>query len=237
MVYTILLTALLPIAILVYYIYHKDKRLPEPTGQLVKAFIYGVISVFVSFCISIPLGAMGLYPDEPDSILGAVCISFFGAAIPEEIAKLFMLWLFLRKNPYFDEKMDGIVYAVCVSLGFAAFENVMYLFSNAEEYLTVGIGRALFAVPGHFCFGILMGYYYSLAKFYPLSPKKNKVLVLVAPIIVHGLYDSILFIMNVTTAISGVLLIVFLVFCHKMWKYGSERIKEHLKRDGVCHAD
>ena len=72
MVYTILLTALLPIAILVYYIYHKDKRLPEPTGQLVKAFIYGVISVFVSFCISIPLGAIGLYPDEPDSILGGL---------------------------------------------------------------------------------------------------------------------------------------------------------------------
>lgn len=223
--------ALLPILILVYYIYHKDKKLPEPTGQLVKAFLFGILSVPVSFCISIPLGLIGIYPVEATNILGSISTAFFGAAIPEEIAKFFMLWLLLRKNPYFDEKMDGIVYAVCISLGFAALENIMYLFSNAESYLSVGIARAIFAVPGHFCFGILMGYYYSLAKFYPKTPKKNKVLILIAPILVHGLYDSILFIINVTPTISGILLIVFLVFCHKMWKYGSKSIADHLCRD------
>ena len=227
--FIILLTALLPIAILVYYIYHKDKKSPEPTGQLVKAFLFGILSVPVSFCLSIPFGIIGLYPIEATSILGSISTAFFGAAIPEEIAKFFMLWLLLRKNPYFDEKMDGIVYAVCVSLGFAALENIMYLFINADSYLSVGIARAIFAVPGHFCFGILMGYYYSLAKFYSKKPKKNKALILVAPIIVHGLYDSILFIINVTPAISGILLIVFLIFCHKMWKYGSKSIQEHLK--------
>lgn len=229
--YTILLTALLPIAILVYYIYHKDKKSPEPTGQLVKAFLFGILSVPVSFCLSIPFGIIGLYPIEATSILGSISTAFFGAAIPEEIAKFFMLWLLLRKNRYFDEKMDGIVYAVCVSLGFATLENIMYLFSNAESYLSVGIVRAIFAVPGHFCFGILMGYYYSLAKFYPKTPKRNKALILVAPILVHGVYDSILFIINVTPAISGILMIVFLVFCHKMWKYGSKSIKEHIERD------
>ena len=229
--YIILVTALLPIIVLGYYIYHKDKKSPEPTGQLVKAFLFGILSVPVSLCISIPLGIIGLYPVEATSILGSISTAFFGAAIPEEIAKFFMLWLLLRKNRYFDEKMDGIIYAICVSLGFAALENIMYLFSNAETYLSIGIARAIFAVPGHFCFGILMGYYYSLAKFYPKTPKKNITLILIAPILVHGVYDSILFIINVTPAISGILLIVFLVFCHKMWKYGSNRIQEHLKRD------
>ena len=229
--YIILLTALLPVFILVYYIYHKDKKSPEPTGQLVKAFLWGILSVPLSFCISIPLGLFGVYPAEATGILGSISAAFFGAAIPEEIAKFIMLWLLLRKNPYFDEKMDGIVYAVCVSLGFAAIEDIMYLFSNEETYLSVGIARAIFAVPGHFCFGILMGYYYSLAKFYPKTPTKNKALILVAPIIVHGLYDSILFIINVTPAISGILLIIFLIFCHKMWKYGSKSIKEHIERD------
>ena len=229
--YIILLTALLPVVILVYYIYYKDKKSPEPTGQLVKAFLWGILSVPLSLCISIPLGLIGVYPTEATSILGSVSAALFGAAIPEEIAKFIMLWLLLRKNPYFDEKMDGIVYAVCVSLGFAALENIMYLFSNAESYLSVGIVRAIFAIPGHFCFGILMGYYYSLAEFYPKTPKKNKVLILIAPILVHGLYDSILFIINVTPTISGILLIVFLVFCHKMWKYGSKSIADHLCRD------
>ena len=228
----ILLTALLPIAVLLFYIYRKDKNSPEPVGQLVKTFFIGVLSVPLSLCISTPLESLELYTMEPSTISGAIG-TFFGAAIPEEIAKFALLWLVLRKNRYFDEKMDGIVYAVCVSLGFAALENIMYLFSNAEAYLSVGIARAIFAVPGHFCFGILMGYYYSLAKFYPKTPKKNKALILAAPIIVHGLYDSILFIINVTPAISGILLIVFLVFCHKMWKYGSSRINEHLLRDGA----
>ncbi len=228
---TILFTALLPIAILIYYIIRKDKASPEPAGQLIKAFFFGILSIPVSLCISGPLEMSGLFTNEPVTVLEAISTSFFGAAIPEEIAKFFMLWLLLRKNPYFDEKMDGIVYAVCVSLGFAALENVMYLFSNAEAFLSVGIARALFAVPGHFCFGILMGYYYSLAKFYPKASKKNKALILVAPILVHGLYDSILFITNVTPAISGLLMVVFLIFCHKMWKYGSKSIQEHLKRD------
>ena len=230
---TILSTALLPIAILVYYIYHKDKKSPEPTGQLIKAFFFGILSIPLSLCMSTPLELIGAFPEEATTIWGGISTAFFGAAIPEEIAKFIMLWLVLRRNPHFDEKMDGIVYAVCVSLGFAALENVMYLFSYADTYLSVGISRAIFAVPGHFCFGILMGYYYSLAKFYPKAPKKNKALILIAPIIVHGLYDAILFITDITPAISGILTIVFLVFCHKMWKYGRKRIAEHLNRDNI----
>ena len=80
----------------------------------------------------------------------------------------------------------------------------------------VGVARVIFAVLGYFCFGILMGYYYSLAKFYFKESVKNKVLILIAPVIVHGLYDSILFMINVTSTIRGILLIVFFVFCHKM---------------------
>ena len=69
---TILTTALLPVVILVYYIYHKDKKSPEPTGQLVKAFLFGILSVPVSFCLSIPFGIIGLYPIEVTSILGSI---------------------------------------------------------------------------------------------------------------------------------------------------------------------
>lgn len=127
--------------------------------------------------------------------------------------------------------MDGIVYAVCVSLRFAGLENILYLFTNYDTYMQVGLTRALFSIPGHFCFGVLMGYYYSLAKLYPKTPQKNKILVLVAPVIVHGIYNSILFIVDISSKLSVVLMIIFLVFCHKMWKYSSERIKEHLERD------
>lgn len=226
-----ILVALLPVALLLFYIYRKDKLSPEPTGQLLKAFLFGVASAPLSFCISIPLGFLGFYSEMRYTIFDSIGYAFWAAAVPEEVAKFVMLWLLLRRNRYFDEKMDGIVYAVCVSLGFAALENVMYLFSNYDSYLQVGISRALFAVPGHFCFGILMGYYYSLAKFYPKASGRNKVLVLLAPIIAHGVYDSILFMIDVVPALSWILMIAFLVLCHKMWKYGSARIKEHFDRD------
>ena len=225
-----LFVALLPVAVLLFYIYGKDREKPEPVVELLKAFGLGVVSTFVSLAISLPLGMLGLFPGEAQTFWDSVKISFFGAAFPEEVAKFAMLWLALRNNRWFDEKMDGIVYAVCVSMGFAALENVMYVFQN-EDFVSVAILRAFTALPGHFCFGILRGYYYSLAKFYPQNKDRNRVLILIAPIIVHGLYDTILFMVDATPAISSVLMIVFLVFCRKMWKYGSKRIQEHLERD------
>ena len=129
--------------------------------------------------------------------------------------------------------MDGIVYAVCVSLGFAALENILYLFDNANDFVTVGIVRAIFAVPGHFCDGILMGFYYSLVKFTTHNRTRNIILTLLAPILLHGAYDSILFIGGATPAISGVISIVFLYFCFKMWKYAGRKVKEHIANDSV----
>lgn len=231
--YFIIFFALLPVGILVYYIYHKDRYAPEPAGQLLKAFLFGILSVPLSFCMSVPFQYMGLYPAENIGVLDGIRTAFLGAAVPEEIAKLFMLWLLLRRNKFFDEKMDGIVYAVFVSLGFAALENVMYLFAYSETFVLTGFTRAIFAVPGHFCFGVLMGYYYSMARFYSKDKLRNRILIFTAPILAHGVYDSILFIINVSTIVSSILTIVFLVFCRKMWKYASNRINEHLKRDNI----
>lgn len=229
---TVIVIALIPVVLLLFYILRKDRRAPEPARQLVKGFLFGILSLPLSFCMSAPFRYFGLYVDEPVTVWGSVMTAFWGAAIPEEIAKLIMLWLLLRKNRHFDERLDGIVYAVCVSLGFAAGENLLYLFYNYDSFLTVGIMRALFAIPAHFSFGVLMGYYYSLVKFYPKSPAKNKVMVILAPILAHGIYDSILFALDVTyPAVALLLLAVFLAFCFLMWHYVTSRIREHMARD------
>jgi RsiW-degrading membrane proteinase PrsW (M82 family) len=232
--YLILVTAMLPVVILMYIIYKKDSLNPEPKEQLRKAFYWGVASCFLSFLLSGPFALIGLYSQEVKTLMDAFRISFFGAAIPEELAKFAVLWYFLRKNPHFDEKVDGIVYAACVSMGFAAFENIGYLFMNKDNFLSVGIGRAIFSVPGHLCFGIMMGYYYSLVKFYPNSKRHstNRIMVLLVPILLHGLYDTMLFSFH---ALPPLLVLVmfatFLFFCVKMWKYAARRIEEHLARD------
>ena len=227
-------TAMLPIVVLVYIIYKKDSLQPEPKEQLRKAFYYGVLSCLLSGLISIPLLVLGFYSDEVTSVLDAVRISFFGAAIPEELAKFAVLWFFLRNNSYFDEKFDGIVYAACVSMGFAALENILYLYGNMDTFLSVGIIRAIFSVPGHLCFGIMMGYYYSLVKFYPQTKRyaTNRIMVLLVPILLHGLYDTMLFSIKTLPPIAVVVMFVtFLIFCFRMWKYAARRIDELIAMD------
>ena len=227
----ILLAALAPIAILAYYIYRRDKFQKEPVKELLKAFGMGILSVPVSLLISTPLEFAGFYSMDTQTLLDAVKLSFLGAAIPEEIAKFLMLWLFVRKSRCFDENVDGIVYASVVSLGFAAVENILYLVTNYESWISVGITRALFSVPGHFFFGVLMGYYYSLFRFYPAAGRKVKWLVLGAPILAHGLFDTVLFSVEVLPGLSAALMIAFILLCNSLRKRASRSIAEHLERD------
>ncbi len=221
--------ALLPAVWLLFYIYKRDKYQPEPVGEILRAFFYGVCSVL----IALPLAdVLSVYSLDSMPILENIRGAFFTAAIPEETAKFIMLWLFLRKNRYFDEKMDGIVYAACVALGFAAVENILYLFGNYDDWVSIGVTRALFAVPGHFGDGVLMGYYYSLVRFSSVSLVKNRILLLAAPILAHGIYDSILFTMkDVHPVFILVLIIWFLIFCYKLNSLCRKKIRQTLKLD------
>ena len=155
MTWILIAAALVPVIVLFIYIWLKDKRQPEPLKWLFKALIYGVLSA------AIVVGVLSPVPKiEITGWLSAMWNAFFMAAIPEESAKLLMLWLLLRKNPYFDEQLDGIVYATCIGLGFAGIENIGYVVSSYlanGNWLSISITRAIFSVPGHFSFAIVMG--------------------------------------------------------------------------------
>ena len=225
----ILTVALLPVALLLLYIYKTDPQ-PEPKALLAKAFFYGVLIIFpvvvVEFCIETLLsGIMSVFP-----FFGATLKAFLVAAIPEEGFKLLALWLLVRKNPYFDEHIDGIVYAVFVSLGFAAVENIMYLFDNQEEFVQVGVMRALLAVPGHYAFGILMGFFYSLYYFVNRS-NRNKTMMFVAPVLAHGIYDNLLFWGEVSPILGCIGVIAVIFFCIRMHRFCYNRIQSHKHRD------
>ena len=223
-----LLSALLPAMALLAYIIWQDRKSPEPWHKLLKATLLGVLAIPLTMCIVFPLQAIGIVPDSCNTFGDVVNFSFLGAAIPEELAKLLMLWLFLRKNPFFDERMDGIVYAVCVSLGFAGLENVIYVLGNTD-WMSVALQRAFTAVPGHFCYGVIMGYFYSLAKFDPKNRTKYSILALVAPILAHGIYDTIVFASTLPLVPEILLNIVFVVFCFLLWSWASKSIKKHLE--------
>ncbi len=220
----LLLAAIAPAIILLWYVYKKDTH-PEPTGLIVKAFCFGGISALLSTFISGPLLNMGFYTSEATTVGEAIRISFFGAAIPEESAKLFMLWLLLRRCKDFDERYDGIVYSSAVGLGFAAFENLLYVVGAGASWVNVAFSRAIFAVPGHWAFAVAMGYYYSLNHFQGKSaPSGPKLSVWLVPERLHGICDTLCFVSELNVFFSVVISIVLLVFCFKMFKSTRNRV-------------
>lgn len=226
------LAAIAPVVVLLFYIYKKDSMQPEPPKWLWKGFYYGVGSIFLSYCFSSPLSYVLGLGEYATDVVDAAMISFFAAAIPEELAKLIMLWLLLRKNPFFDERLDGVVYAVCVGMGFACFENIVYVFDNG---MINAIARAFTAVPGHFLDAVIMGYFYSLFYFTGCKNKKTMILVLAAPVMVHGIYDTICFSAEALTEsypiVSSIVSLSLYVFIYKLGKYGNKRIAELQKID------
>ena len=225
----ILATALLPVAFLLYYIYKSDP-LPEPSKFLWKSFLYGVLIIIPVSFVEMPINLLLINILPENSMILSTAKAFFVAAIPEESFKLLALWLVLRKNPYFDEHIDGIIYAVFVSLGFAAFENIGYLFTNMDEWMKVGFMRALLALPGHYAFGVLMGFFYSLYYFVNRS-RRNKILILAAPIMAHGIYDTCCFMGEVSEIYGIIGFVCVVIFCIWMHRFCHHRILTHKHRD------
>ncbi len=223
--YVILAAALLPAVVLMIIIIIRDKEQPEPPRLLAKGVFFGILSAFASLAISTPLLASGLVPSTYHNSIEAVFHSFGAAAIPEETAKLAFLWLLLRNNKYFDEHLDGIVYAVCIGLGFAAFENIQYVFNAGDNWAFTAILRGLLSVPAHFFFAVLMGYYYSLVHF-GHNPRRNAVLVLFAPILAHGIFDTIAMAQEVSPGLEAFFGIALLLFCNELRKLCSRHIRE-----------
>lgn len=231
----ILTVALLPAIALLYYIWKKDPQ-KEPTSWLVKAVAWGVAICIPIAVIETGVEAVLFGGGSPSTLFDTTAMAFFVAALPEETGKLLVLWLLLRKNPYFDEHFDGIVYAVCVGLGFAAIENVFYVFDNSDEWLSVAVMRSLLAVPGHYAYAVLMGYYYSIYHFVDRSPK-IAVCMLLVPVLAHGVYDALAMSGMVNLYVGGLSFFVLIYFCVKMHKVAIKKIVAQIERDRNGYSD
>lgn len=168
-------------------------------------------AIAVSLLLAIFLGLDSAIPKDMGFGKG-ISTALFRAAIPEELSKFFFLWLLLRKNPHYNEYVDGIVYAACIGMGFAAFENVGYLIEFSSTLMATGLFRALFPVPGHLFFAVAMGYYYSCYRFGdPARRRSNLALAIVVPILLHFVYDAVLMV-STGSAIASALIFLFLGF-------------------------
>lgn len=221
----LLVIAILPVLLLGSYIYKKDKN-KEPKSLLVKLFTSGIISCFLVLLISTALTYIFPFLAKDQGTMNFLEFSFYifiFIALIEESCKWLMSYHIGYKNKEFDEIYDIIVYAVFVALGFAAFENILYVFQIGS--VQVGIMRGLLAIPGHVCDGIAMGYYLSLAKYHQtLGNKKetrsNKIKSILIPVLYHGIYDYC------CLAGTNIILLVFIVFIIFLYTVSLKRVKE-----------
>ncbi len=229
--YLILLSiAILPVAGLLLFIYFQDKYEKEPIKSLLKAFFGGMLAIVFDIVLVTTIEySIGLIPILSDTVFYD---SFLTAAIPEELCKFLIFMIFIWHDKNFNEYFDGIVYATFIGLGFACVENIEYVFMYG---FGAGVSRALFAVPGHFLFGVLMGYFLSLAKFTPEKRKHYIFLGLLFAMVAHGLYDWLLMFVDRLSymgsdfayLVSGIVYQAFLAGDVLLWIFGMKLVRKH----------
>ncbi len=201
----IILLSILPVILIAIYFYQKDIH-KEPTKLLRKLFISGIISGILVIVISLIYNY--LIPNyaslTSNNYLNMFIYSFIFISLIEEISKWVMIYFISYKNPEYDEFYDIILYSVFVALGFATLENLIYTIPNKSIYVT--IFRGITAIPAHACYQTFMGYYLTLSKYKPNRKKHYIILSIIVPIILHGIYDLLLYLGNI------ILVILFVIF-------------------------
>lgn len=213
-----------PICIYSFYMFIRDKYEKEPIYLLLVGLTLGILSGYPIILIEIKLVELVFFKNI---ILGNIIFenlynSFVVAGLTEELIKFIILYIVFRWNKNFNEKFDGIVYAVFIGLGFALIENILYVTNPRLGGIEVGFLRAIISVPAHMFYSIVMGYYVGLLKF-----NKKDIIFLIKsitmPVFFHGAFD---FILTIDSKIWYLLFFPYFIFliliCEK-------KIKDHLE--------
>ena len=212
------LAAVLPAIFLMRYVYRQDTIEHEPIPLLVSLIGRGILAALAAIVLEM-LGQSILNAlVEPENPRYVYLMAFLVVAAVEEGTKFFFLYRRTWCDPNFNYRVDAIRCAVFVSLGFAAFENVKYVFSYG---LSVALPRAILAVPGHMGFAVFMGIFYGRAKLCHDWGKDfgctvNLILGYLFPVFLHGVYDTCCMVgtnRSTLVFVGFVLAMYLIVFC------------------------
>lgn len=176
--------AVLPGLLIIWFIYREDLYEREKWLPLFVCFVLGVLITYPVMKMQELFYHMGW---EDSGSIGATLVSaFLLVALTEEVVKYLALIVYPYRSSFFNEPLDGIVYAIFIGMGFATLENILY----AYRYdMATTLVRALTAVPAHATFAAIMGYYIGKAKFDSALRAGYLWKGLVVAVLLHGLYD------------------------------------------------
>ena len=218
-----------PPIFLLFMIYRADRVEKEPTGLLIKLFVLGMLSCLPAAFIESALISVldAIMPDS--TLLYIAIVNFLIVGMAEEGVKYVVLKTQTWKHKAFDYRFDGIVYAAVVSLGFAFFENMFYVFGDESAFFIAGM-RAVTSIPGHCTFGIMMGYYYGQAKYAEKHGNMQECrqylkMAYLIPLLLHGFYDFIL------STDYEILFFVFIIYVIWLDLRAYRKVKDSAKFD------
>ncbi|RYY64968.1 MAG: PrsW family intramembrane metalloprotease, partial [Chitinophagaceae bacterium] len=158
------------------YVFSRDVHNPEPKRFVVLSFLLGALLTVPAYYAEKTISGL-----VPRNVTGILLQAFFAIAVVEEGLKFLALRYYCFRLSSFDEPLDGIVYSIMVSMGFATVENVAYVAGHGYSVL---LARTFTSVPAHACFAAIMGYYAGLAQ---ANPSQK------GPLFRRGLLRAILF--------------------------------------------
>jgi RsiW-degrading membrane proteinase PrsW (M82 family) len=214
--------AVLPAIYLLITVYKQDKIEKEPSSLIINLFIFGGIAAFLAGTLEeYGQALLNLFSIQNEKIY-TVIFAFMVIGVIEEGLKFIFLKKITWKHPAFNYRFDAILYAISVSLGFAALENILYVFSYG---LSVVIPRALLAIPAHTGFAVFMGAYYGRAKLAFDRGHKSKSVFLqflgyLSAVFLHGFYDACAMINEplYTNIFMGFVVIMYIIVIRKIRK-------------------
>lgn len=120
----------LPMLLFAYVVYWVDRYEKEPVALLGGVFLWGaIIAAGAAFVVNSFLG-LGIYMFTGSQAFTELSTASVFAPIIEETLKgmaCFFVFLFFKHE--FDSVLDGIVYASITAIGFAATENIYYIYN------------------------------------------------------------------------------------------------------------
>ncbi len=142
--------------------------------------------VSIVLVIAIQLFAFYFELDRLNSIRRIIFYALVIMAFFSELGKFFILKILIYPKKEFTSPVDGIIYGVIVSLGFATMNNIIFLVDFPN--LTVNLANAFSAGPAAVVFGVMMGFFVGLGKLRRMR-FIDSMTGLAAAVFFHGLYD------------------------------------------------
>lgn len=142
-IFLCVLFGVIPMLLFAYLVYWVDRYEKEPVFLLGGVFLWGaIIAAGAAFFTNTFLG-LGIYMFTGSQAFTELSTASAIAPVIEESLKgLACLFVFVFFRHEFDSILDGIVYAAITAIGFAATENIYYIYTYG--YLENGLNGILY---------------------------------------------------------------------------------------------